>query len=334
MTSAGPVARPAATAFTSRPYAGLDDLRVMTALVSDAWSARKPDVAVHPGDLEWWVSMHEKPAGEWEGRIRLWFDVHRRPVAWGFHDPPDSLDWFLAHDLRQEERETLRAQMLRWLEERADAADSAGTAVSRLEVWAMESDAAAVRSLERAGFTVGSDTLRMHLLPLDADLPDPSPPDGFVLRSSRGEDDVAGRTAAHQAAFAPSRVTEDSYRQVMAADHYRSEMDFLAVAPDGRVAAFCLLWLDAENRTVLYEPVGTHPDFQRLGLGRAICLFAAHRAREAGADLAIVNSWGAYEGPDRLYGSVGFREHTRHRQFLRPRHAPASANDTGPEGEG
>ncbi|PDV97386.1 GNAT family N-acetyltransferase [Candidatus Chloroploca asiatica] len=35
-------------------------------------------------------------------------------------------------------------------------------------------------------------------------------------------------------------------------------------------AAFCTLWYDEATRTVAFEPVGTHPEHQRTGLGKAL----------------------------------------------------------------
>jgi hypothetical protein len=47
--------------------------------------------------------------------------------------------------------------------------------------------------------------------------------------------DPARRVAVHRAAWHPSRVTVDSYRNVMAAWPYRATLDWVIEAPDGRV---------------------------------------------------------------------------------------------------
>jgi ribosomal protein S18 acetylase RimI-like enzyme len=73
------------------------------------------------------------------------------------------------------------------------------------------------------------------------------------------------------------------------------------------------MWLDEANKTVEFEPVGTHPDYRRLGLGRAMLLHGMHQARAAGATHATVACLGAPRHPEArgLYYSVGFRELTR-----------------------
>jgi ribosomal protein S18 acetylase RimI-like enzyme len=78
------------------------------------------------------------------------------------------------------------------------------------------------------------------------------------------------------------------------------------------MAASAIMWLDEANRTVEFEPVGTHRDFRQQGLGQALMLHGLHVARAAGATHATVACAGAAGNPAlRLYESVGFREFTR-----------------------
>ena len=68
------------------------------------------------------------------------------------------------------------------------------------------------------------------------------------------------------------------------------------------------------------EPVGTHADHRRLGLGRAVGLYALQRLRDLGATKAIVACRGdeAYPIPCKLYESIGFREVSRQLAYRRP----------------
>jgi GNAT superfamily N-acetyltransferase len=94
---------------------------------------------------------------------------------------------------------------------------------------------------------------------------------------------------------------------------YRGDLHVLVEAPDGTMASSTIMWLDEANKTVEFEPVGTHPDYRRLGLGRAMMRHGMQLARAAGATHATVVCLGAPGHPKArgLYYSVGFRELSR-----------------------
>jgi GNAT superfamily N-acetyltransferase len=144
------------------------------------------------------------------------------------------------------------------------------------------------------------------------DLELPVLPDGFRFRNA---DDVGPQAAyqAHVDAWAPSTYTVEAYEGVRRTPPYRGDLHVLIEAPDRTMAASAIIWLDEANKTVEFEPVGTHPGFRRLGLGRALMLHGLHRARDAGAEHATVVCLGApgYPRARGLYYSVGFRMFTR-----------------------
>ena len=149
-------------------------------------------------------------------------------------------------------------------------------------------------------------------------------PDGYRLTTMAEYGDTASRSAAHRAAFSPSRFTDEVYAVVRETWPYRADLDCVAVAPDGSVASYTLAWLDEENRVGEFEPVGTHEAHRRRGLGRAVNLFALQRLRDEGATEALVGCRGddAYPIPRKLYESVGFREIARAASYGRPARQP------------
>jgi GNAT superfamily N-acetyltransferase len=100
---------------------------------------------------------------------------------------------------------------------------------------------------------------------------------------------------------------------------YRADLDCVVEAPDGSIAAYTLAWLDEVNAVGQFEPVGTHADHRRLGLARAVGLYALRRLRDLGATSALVACRGdaAYPIPCKLYESIGFREVSRQLAFHR-----------------
>jgi GNAT superfamily N-acetyltransferase len=144
------------------------------------------------------------------------------------------------------------------------------------------------------------------------DVEQPVLPEGFRFRTA----DEAGPEAAVQAhldAWAPSTYTASGYEGVRQMAAYRGDLHILVEAPDGTMASSTIMWLDEANKTAEFEPVGTHPGYRRLGLGRAMLLHGMHLARAAGATHMTVACLGAPAHPNArgLYYSVGFRELSR-----------------------
>ena len=153
--------------------------------------------------------------------------------------------------------------------------------------------------------------------PLDVELDPPRVPDGYRLRHVRGEDDVPGRVEAQTAAFAPSKMTVEKYALLPGLDHYRREHDLVIEAPDGSIAAFTICWLDEVGSVGEFDPVGTHPDHQRRGLGRVIMRQGLRLMREAGLRDALVFSEQSNQASEALYRSAGFDRVATHRRYTR-----------------
>lgn len=273
----------------------VDDLQLLLGLAQELWRDDPRSVTCAYGRIAWWSA--NIPHGESE--TRLWFDDDQL-VGWGWMTAGTELEF----QVRPTHREVLD-EILTW----------AGPD----ELMVQANDADAIARIERHGLVhmPSAPWMRLNARSLDH-LPEPELPDGYSLRTVR-EEDFDSRAAAHRSAFQPSRFRDDVYRFVRATPPYRQDLDCVAIAPDGSVAAYALGWLDETNRVGQFEPVGTHADHQRRGLGRAVNLFALHRLRDEGATRALVECRGdaAYPVPAKLYESVGFREVSRQLAYRR-----------------
>jgi mycothiol synthase len=142
-------------------------------------------------------------------------------------------------------------------------------------------------------------------------VPDFTPPAGYTVRALGDESELPARSWLSWKAFHPDEPDEkyqgwEWYRNVQRIPIYRRDLDILAVAPDGELAAFCTVWFDDITRTAVFEPVGTHPSHQKRGLGKAVMSEGLRRAQRLGATLATVSSYST--GAHALYESMGFTD--------------------------
>ena len=152
-----------------------------------------------------------------------------------------------------------------------------------------------------------------------SDLPPvPEPPPGFTLRPvAPGE--MPARRALHRAIWT-LHLTDDVYAAMAARWPYRREFDWVAVAPDGQLVSYILGWYDDTHRTGEFEPVGTLPDYRRLGLSRALGIALMHAWRDAGAERVLVYARGddEYPVPQQVYRALGFTVCGRVIQYRMP----------------
>ena len=282
---------------TTRLYAGEDDYALMRGLLL-LHVANCDDLHYCTlGDLDWWNAQ----SGDGPGSVRhaqLWFAEDGTLI--GFVWPRGDSAELVAHPAHLD----LFDAMLDWAEDGARASDQAYTTFSTYD---FDKDDDRVARVARHGYRRLDDCFRYRQRPLGGDLPAPPIPAGFSVRNLGGEEDLERRVAVHRAAFHPSRMTVEKHRAVMASPTYRRELDLVVVAPDDSFAAYCIVWFDEVNRIGVFEPVGTHPDYQRRGLGKVVLAEGLRRLRDLGAERAFVISLGRGVAANALYESVGFR---------------------------
>jgi ribosomal protein S18 acetylase RimI-like enzyme len=80
----------------------------------------------------------------------------------------------------------------------------------------------------------------------------------------------------------------------------------VAVAPDGTVASFGIVWFDDVNSVGQFEPVGTHEAFRRLGLARAVMARGLEVMARRGMTSAKVEYDATNAPAHALYTGLGF----------------------------
>ena len=296
--------------FSSRLYQNYTDLEQMRRFLIRA-RARLGHKSgyFHIGDLLWRMFSNGwfRPKQD----IRLWFDGpdHLVGFAWYYRK-------FHAIDLQVFPRSSaLEQEMLAWAETYVKTSTN-GNGRQQLFTNALETDGDRMALLTQLGYE-RQETFYYHFLrSLPALLPLPQLAPGFTIRHVTDED-IASKVMAHRAAFHPSQMTEQIYKGLRQAPGYIPELDLAVEGPDGRLAAFCLCWIDPVNRIGEFEPVGTHPDFRRQGLARAVLLAGLQRMKAFGAEEVLVLSHGANQAARALYESLDFKILNREYDYMK-----------------
>jgi len=292
---------------TSRPYAGMDDFQQIRDLLIENKGAA-PYSGFHLGDLNWDLfcdtSDSRIPNTE-KGRI---WEKDGRVVAYGWAHLDDSeYDLVVHHTLQGTSNETEMADaMITWMTEVALSKPQQPDSPRMVASFAYRDQTSRIVHLESKGFT-GSDYVVVLAQQLPEVLPLPTLSGGFQFLDAMTLAHADERAAAHFDAFSPkSRMRSEHYRPFMQAPDYDPTLDIVTLAPDGRIAAFAMGWLDEANQLGTYEPVGTRHEFHRQGLGKATLLEGLRRFKARGAKTVTVMT-GA-EQPDNIafYQSVGF----------------------------
>lgn len=296
------------------------DVRLMQGLAQRV-TATRPDLVNSDasfGELAWnWGRGRAAAGASWPSR--LWFSGEDL-VAWGWATLPrhvrlndgstkDVTRAYLAYQVRPDHA-ALVDVVIEWYEEVCEgavrtvlpnASDESGLA--RWAAHGYETDPA---SLGDTGFWTQLNRREL------TDLERPSLPKGYRFRTAADVGPEA-TVQAHVDAWSPTTYTAESYEGVRTTTGYRGDLHLLVEAPDGTMASSTIMWLDELNRTAQFEPVGTHPEYRRQGLARAIVLQGMHLAQAAGADHTTVACLGAPGHPAarELYYGVGFRQFTR-----------------------
>ncbi len=137
-------------------------------------------------------------------------------------------------------------------------------------------------------------------------------PVGFSIRPVKGEEEVERHVAMHRAAFGTEEMTVAMRLAMMRTSEYDRTLDLVVEAPDGALAGYVMCHIEArENvlrgmRVGYTDPVAVHPDYQRLGLARALLLAGCALLKERGMEFAELGTYGENTGMIRAAQSAGF----------------------------
>ena len=289
-----------------RAYAGEADKQAMAAMVR-AHPGGNYHIADLPYRLSSWALGDPQNVG-------LWVDLHGRLRAWAVMQLPF---WSVDYALHPQAEPELHSQVLAWADQRARQLCAAGgpDAHPAWFVNVFTGQKQRMRDLQAAGFAdqadvgenswskvwmgMGNEPVRVY-----------NPPAGFVVRPLAGDNEIEAYVELHRAVFESTNMTVEWRRRTLDHADYTPELDLVVAAPDGRLAAFCIGWLNrrpVSRPSGQIEPLGCHKDFRKYGLGRVALTACLARLQACGARTIHVETDNYRNTAFALYRSVGFR---------------------------
>lgn len=293
-----------------RPYSHPHDLPLMLDFLRQARPPERSDDYPSRVDLEELLAVPEN-----QRLTRLWFDPAGALSAWAMLSDYDSL----LFDTLPAQLATSGAEIVQWALENARGQTDDGLYASCLD-----DDNARIDFLTQHGFQPQPDSTLHYARRLDRPIPAPILPPGFIIRPLSGEAEAAAAADLHRAAFGTDYMTTENRLSMMRTSGYNPQMDLFAIAPDGRLAAYTMgsISTEANARTghkIGYtDPVATHPDFQRLGLARALLLRAMQMLKERGMETAKLGTDSENLAMQKTAEGVGFVLESKTLRFQKP----------------
>jgi len=210
--------------------------------------------------------------------LSLW-EQGGRLAAFAFVDSYNNLNFEILPETRSPELEddlvAWASALMRERNLRAGAEDTLDACFSPLDTWQ-------IAMLLRGGFAQQSIRSLHYSRELSAPPVVGAFPAGFSWRLALGEGEIPALVELHRAAFGTQNMDEEQRLAIMRSPEYCAELDLVALSPEGRLAAFCIGGISVEEPGLGYtDPIGTRPEYQGLGLARALAerclagLFAA-----------------------------------------------------------
>jgi mycothiol synthase len=242
---------------------------------------------------------------------QLWFDETGQLVGWAIMQTPFwTIDYQFAPQLVAE----LHPKILAWADTRAKAIIDEPSGHDLWFAMAFTRQIARIKDLEALGFKSQTHAeyprakaLLRHTQPLASEM---KPlPEGFTIRPLAGRAEAPAYVELHRAAFDTKNMTKPWRARTLQHPLYRPDLDLVVTASNGRLAAFCIAWLDHDAKGTpigRIEPLGVHPDFRKLGLGRAALVEAMRRLQTLGVNTIYVESDKTEGSTFNFYQSLGF----------------------------
>jgi ribosomal protein S18 acetylase RimI-like enzyme len=200
-------------------------------------------------------------------------------------------------------------EVIRWIEAHSASKKEDPAEEKTLNIMSLEGDPEREEALRRRGFQPGKVYGILRIRDLDAPIPEAPLPEGYTIRSVQGREDNEKIVANIRIVFGHGEwFTADTLEGIAKGSFYINDLDLVAVTPDGAIASFCTFRVDPVSKATELEPMGTHPDYRRMGLAKALISEGMRRLKKYDPLNLYIDGAANTPAANRLYEVTGFEE--------------------------
>jgi mycothiol synthase len=258
-----------------------------------SYRADKKPLNWRPAMAENWnyASRYLEPIEYFTKRVHLWRNDTGELVGFLIRD-----NFLISPQVRYKYRH-LETQMVDWAER--NWADDQG----RIGIMVYDWDIERQQLLTQRGYQNRGAIEDVRIYDLDREFAAVNLPPGFWITSLAEYGHFPERIDLENRVWGAS-LDEAWFRGKSSAPSYSFEGDLVVISPDERMVAQSLVWLYPKIRSAEIDPVGTHPEFRKRGLSKALVLESFKRMRESGVRYAYIASETQDQVVSHLYSSL------------------------------
>lgn len=203
--------------------------------------------------------------------------------------------------------ERLYDEMLDWAEKNIGNYSFGKDENKKLNVHSLQSMDYRNNELQRRGYKRDLECCYQNYQLTSENTYNPKLPDGYEFVDKRDVHDPRARQFAVHKGFHPQdefpEKCPESFIDMEKAPLFRDDLE-LMVKYNDQYIALCVIWVDQDTNTALFEPVSTHPEHQGKGIGKQMIIEGLRRLKEMGVNKVYVESYN--DSRKEFYNKCGF----------------------------
>jgi GNAT superfamily N-acetyltransferase len=256
-------------------------------------------------------SLDTRAPEQWARHIRMWERVDdevgpsKKEIVAVANPEGSPRNYFLQVD---PDYSFVEREMLEWIEAHFRDAKGDRAGKENLAIHVLEGNSRREALLTQLGYQKDKVSGLLRMRRVNQPIPESVCPEGYEIRTV-SKADYGQLAAAVRLVFGHGEwFNTEVYESITRCSFYLQDLDLIAVARDGTFASFCTFRVDPLSKITNLEPMGTHPDHRRRGLGKALILEGLRRSKRHDPTLFYVGGAADTPAANRLYDSTGYTE--------------------------